>query len=261
MLTLEEILRAPLSKDDLDFEVKDEAFLAEFETAWCKFLQENPKLLRNTERADRLEQLQRQFDEAVKRRDGVEEELQQQLNFFQDSCEALEDDYGNRMQDAIETQRKVNDDLEKRLDTVTMADHLQQQTLPWHYFLHELDQLTQNSFVNEDALLDASRSAPRPSRRALLLTDCTKGCSSDILLRAHRTDHALMSTHIKMLTKEVERYDKTQIAQELAGKFLSEYNVWSILSHSDGNLIFRGGADGEKDSVLTTLTDNTFCLM
>lgn len=53
------------------------------------------------------------------------------------------------------------------------------------------------------------------------------------LLQAYRIDHALLSTHISMLRREIERYEKRIQAQEMAGNFLIQHNVWSILEYGN----------------------------
>src|SRR3569623_1278938 len=88
---LTELLKAPLRVEDLEFEVEDKNFLAEFERAWASFLKDNPELLPKGTREERILELQQ---EAKKEEEGklkILKEMEQQVEFFKASCEALED--------------------------------------------------------------------------------------------------------------------------------------------------------------------------
>lgn len=133
------------------------------------------------------------------------------------------------MQAAIETQSKIHDDLQKRLEDVKTSDKLQMQTLPWHHFLYELDLIAASAKESADETEKSSR-VNRPSDRAMVMTDHSKGCAGDVVLRAYKIDHALLTNHIRILTKEIERYKRSLKAQEMTGKFLKDFNAWGILS-------------------------------
>lgn len=133
------------------------------------------------------------------------------------------------MQAAIESQSQIQDSLQRRLDDVRAADKIQQQTLPWHHFLYELDQLAA-SVKPEQAT--RSKKTIRPSDRAMVLTDHSSGCPGDVVLRAYKLDHSIMKNHIRILTKEVDRYKKLVKGQEMTGKFLKDFGAWGILSKS-----------------------------
>jgi hypothetical protein len=102
---------------------------------------------------------------------------------------------------------------------------LQQETLPWYHFVHELDLISDSEVT--------SGSMHKPSARAIALTDHSRGCPEDILLRAYKMDHALLSTSVSLLKKEMERYDALVKAQEFSSEFLTDYNVWSIVNSSE----------------------------
>jgi len=229
------ILQQPLKRDELEFEVTDPHFVDEFERAWARFLQENPDVVPRGNREDRLRSLQRQAAEVEQGQLEVLTEMEQQIEFFRASCEAMEDVYAGKMQAAIEKQRGITEDLQKLVDNVSIADHLQQQTLPWHHFIHEVEQAAKEggeSWEQDDDSLESSRSIARPSSHARILTDRTQGSASDILLRSYKIDHALLTTHIRVLSKEVERYERMVHPQEMTGKFLRDYNAWKILMKS-----------------------------
>jgi hypothetical protein len=136
-------------------------------------------------------------------------------------------DFIGKMQGAIESQSQIQDSLQRRLDDVRAADKIQQQTLPWHHFLYELDQLAA-SVKPEPA--KKSKKTIRPSERAMVLTDHSSGCPGDVVLRAYKMDHSIMTNHIRILTKEVDRYKRLVKAQEMTGKFLKDFGAWGILS-------------------------------
>jgi hypothetical protein len=131
------------------------------------------------------------------------------------------------MQAAIEIQSQVHEDLQKRLEDASSVDKIQGQTLPWHHFLYEVDLLAANA---KSAQSGKSRKTVRPSDRAMVLTDHSRGCPGDVVLRAYKIDHALMTNHIRMLTKDIDRYKKLARVQEMAGKFLKDFDAWGVLS-------------------------------
>lgn len=222
------MLAAPLTKEDLEFEVHDQTFLADFEAAWVRFLKGHPELIPKGSREGRIVELQLKAREVEESKLDVLKEMERQVDRFKETCEALEDEYATKMQEAIEKQKHVHDELQKRLDDVAIADHLQQQTLPWHHFIHELDQAALVEEATENGSTGSSRGA-RPSSRAMVLTDSTRGCSADISLRAYTMDHALLTNHIRVLTKEIDRYHRLIRAQELTANFLREHNAWNVL--------------------------------
>jgi hypothetical protein len=231
------ILRAPLKKEELEFEIQDDQFLADFEKAWARFLRKHPNCL-NVPRQSRMMDLEQRLEAAKLSKEKVEAEIEQQMAFFQTSCEQLEDEYAHKMQQAIDRQGAVQEELTKRIDIVNEADELQQQTLPWHYFMHQLDTLAAKATmpkelkdVMDDASVTSNGLNVKPSNRALILTDYgAQHSKEDVLLRAHAIDSAILNAHIAMLGTEIKRYDKAVQAQELASKFLTDYNVWSILN-------------------------------
>lgn len=244
-LPLHEILKAPLSPHELEFQVResDIKFLADFEEAWSRFLHDNPGLIPRGIREKKIQELQEKVKQEQETLEKVKREFDHQIQFFEESCEKLEEMYTSRMQAAIEKQKESHEELEKRLDDVAIADHIQQQTLQWHHFVHELDQAAALG-EETDSLAESvrtSRGQAGPSSRAIVLTDLSKGSANDILLRAYRMDHALLTTHIKMLSKEIERYQRMVRAQDMTGKFLRDNNAWSILTKVGSDSSTEGG--------------------
>jgi hypothetical protein len=68
----------------------------------------------------------------------------------------------------------------------------------------------------------------KPSARAMALVD-PSGNPGDMQLRAYRVDHALLTAQVKMLHKEIECCEK-KTGHEIVGKFLTENNIWTLLS-------------------------------
>jgi len=229
---LPELLKAPLSKEDLEFDLEDERFLDEFEKAWAKFLKSNPDLIPQGDREATIKELQQEALDLEEGKLKVLTEMEQQVEFFKASCENLEEDYSKRMQEAIEKQKAIHDRFQKLLDDVATAHHVQEKTLPWHHFVHELDKAA--ATIKDASSDSATGNGPRPSARALVLTDRTKGSDEDIMLRAYKVDHALMTAHIDILAQEIERYQRMVRSQEETGRFLKEFNAWSILNKSGG---------------------------
>lgn len=262
------ILKAPLKKEELEFELQDVKFLADFEKAWARFLRKHPNCL-NVPRKARMMDLEQTLEAAKLSKEKVEAEIEQQMAFFTTSCEQLEDEYAHKMQQAIDRQAAVQEELTKRIEVVNEADALQQETLPWYYFIHQLDTLTDQATlpkqlrdIVDDVSVTSNGLNVKPSRRALFLTDYeSRHLKEDVLLRAHTIDNAILNAHIAMLGTEIKRYDKAVQAQELASKFLTDYNVWTILGA--GGLRGEGteatmnhDLAGPSPSGMTSLTDS-----
>jgi hypothetical protein len=249
---MSEITQTPMKTSDLDFDVTDNdaAFLAEFQTDWSQFLHQHPDLVPKGQREDRLQSLARQYEQETTSAAAVEIELKKQLQFFGSSRESLEDLFSQKMNQAMERQRALHDELQSRLDTVAVADQLQSKTMPWQHFLDQVDQYSATATSNEgssDTASTGSRIA-KPSARAMVLTTAEgdkqiNGSigSSDVQLRAYRTDHALLTTDIAMLQNEIERSSQTVQSQEVVGRFLTEHNVWSLLSSGNGSVSTKTG--------------------
>jgi hypothetical protein len=243
--TIAQIAMEPLAANELDYQVtaEDGTFLDEFQDAWSKFLIARPELVPKGRLGPRLESLQQQAEFERATNEAVGLELRKQLQFFTSSRESLENLFTFKLNEAMEQQRELHDELQSKLDTVAFADQIQTQTVPWMHFLLTLDRLNAEKTAAAAAGAAGSASKPegdppsnravKPSARAMALTDQSSGDSSDIMLRAYRTDHALLTTNITKLQKEIERHTKMIESQEVAGLFLTEHNVWSLISNKN----------------------------
>jgi hypothetical protein len=256
--TVAQIAMAPLEASELDYEVteEDQDFLIDFQDAWTKFLLQRPDLVPKGKIGQRIEALHQQTDYERATDDAVHLELKKQLQFFTSSRESLENLFTFKLNEAMERQRELHDELQNKLDTVALADQLQNQTVPWMHFLQQLDRLNEAKTAEAAAAADKpeeelpANRAVKPSVRAMSLTDVGSGDSADVLLRAYRTDHALLTTHIAKSQKEIERYTKLIQSQEVAGLFLTEHNVWSLLSNKaeDASTTTGGTTTAEGES-------------
>jgi ParB-like chromosome segregation protein Spo0J len=95
---LSDILRAPLRRETLEFDVGDGEFLQEFEKAWANFLRQNPELVPRGAREERIVELQNAAKKEEEAKLKVLKEMEQQVEFFKASCEALEDVYSGLSQ-------------------------------------------------------------------------------------------------------------------------------------------------------------------
>jgi len=252
MALLTRVLTTPMNIGDMEFEVNDPKFVDEFQAAWSKFLVTNPDLIPRGRKEDTIVKLQSDAVEVDEAKLKVLKEMEQQIEFFKASCDALEDVYASKMDEQIEKQKEIQDELKKRLDDVAIADHLQQQTLPWHHFIHEVEQAAKEageSWDEEAESMESTRNTARPSGHARVLTDRSRGSASDILLRSYTIDHALLSAHIRILSKEVERYERMIRAQEMTGKFLRDQNAWAVLTKNPDS------ASSCSSSASSTTTD------
>jgi hypothetical protein len=91
--SLSEILKAPLRIEDLEFDVGDGQYLADFEEAWAIFLRDNPDLAPRGAREERILRLQRDARKEEEEKLKIITEMEQQLEFFKASCEELEEVY------------------------------------------------------------------------------------------------------------------------------------------------------------------------
>jgi ParB-like chromosome segregation protein Spo0J len=93
---LSDILKAPLRRESLEFDVGDGAFVNEFEQAWATFLGQNPELVPRGAREERIMELQNAAKTEEEAKLKILKEMEQQVEFFKASCEALEDVYSGK---------------------------------------------------------------------------------------------------------------------------------------------------------------------
>jgi hypothetical protein len=232
--------RARLTKGELEFQLQDDEFLADFEDAWGRFLRKHPNCFKAST-VFGVSELERKLEAALSSKEKLEVEIEQQMAYFKLSCAQLNEEYAMRKQQALERQDAIRDELTKHLEEVASVDELQQQTLPCHYFMNELDKIASKLSIDDQlknilgeldsSVIEAALIA-KPSARALALTSYnSRNSKEDFLLRAHGIDHALLNTNIAVLVKDLERYEKAGHTQDMVSKFLTDNHVWDILNH------------------------------
>ena len=246
-----------LTREDL-LEVVDDfdpEFLVEFERAWTRFVRskkddDNPITTIAGQRQERIADLQEQCLDLQKTKDKMEQEFENQIAFLRHGRNASEETYIRQMRRHRAEQQAVQKELTEHLDSAKKIERFQEQTLPWFHFMNELDRLA-STFGDNDKdetknkkTENSNLKIARPSPRAQLLLHSSpiqqnpkKGetaaavAPSQEQLRAIRIDNALLKTHVSMLHKEVERCELSlDLREQVVGKFLTEHNVWSILS-------------------------------
>lgn len=213
------------SAHDLDVPLtgKDLTLVEDFEAKWSLYMQEHPELMSGGGRSKKVTELRGEVLEAKMRQKAVEKELEEQLKLFGKSRDLLESNYQKGMQESAARQKKVHDVLQREIDNVSEADSLGEQLVPWEHFLSNVEKA---ALVPTMELKDRS---VKPSARAMALVD-EEGDPSDVQLRAYRIDHALLTAQVAMLQKEISRCEKTTKGLNLTGDFLTENNIWALLS-------------------------------
>jgi hypothetical protein len=223
MLSSAHDLDVALTEDDMDL-------VEEFEARWRGYMHDNPGVLPTSGRSKRLAELKSKILKVKMNTTVVEKELKDQLKLYIRSREAIEQDYQKEIQEATAAQKSLEDKIEKELDNAAMADRLESQLIPWEHFLDSVD----NSAVPSPRASNENRRTMKPSTRAMALVD-PSGNKGDVQLRAYRIDHALLSAQVKMLRKEIECCERKTEGHEMIGKFLTENNIWTLLSKPSSN--------------------------
>jgi len=247
-----------LTREDL-LEVADDfdpEFLVEFERAWTRFVRskkdhDNPITTIAGQRQERIADLQEQCLDLQKTKDKMEQEFENQIAFLRHGRNASEENYIRQMRRHRAEQQAVQKELTEHLDSVKKIEQFQEQTLPWFHFMNELDRLastigdndkdeTKNNTENSNLkialpspraqlLLHSSPNQHHPKKKGE--TAAGAGAPSQEQVRAIRIDNALLKTHVSMLHKEIERCELSlDLREQVVGKFLTEHNVWSLLS-------------------------------
>jgi hypothetical protein len=250
---LYDLIAAPVTVDDLDesFKGSDEnnAFLKKFEEAWKDFVfKQSMEKLPKGERECRIEKLQVEAKEIVAYKENLEGELREQRDFIRTSLVKSEEVFQRNIRAEKRAQRATHVELSQQIEYADKVHTLQKETLPWFHFLEQLnDTVDQYEDLpsNEDV-----ENAIRPSKRGFLLSH-SKGNDEPIHveeLRAYRMDHAIMTAHVQMLTKEIERCEKLACTREYASVFLNDQEVCNILEEDE-----QDGA-----TLVTEVTEETF---
>jgi hypothetical protein len=166
----------------------------------------------------------------------VEKELDLQLEFFTESRDQLEGNFKRTMTEENFNQKELREELDKDLDIAAVADHNFSLTLPWEKFFYNLERLVAIDGTDEfpvDLVSEGSGGKPLlPSTKAVFLLNDgeQKEVDLDYMINAYKLDESLMKAQTHMYKLEIERYEKTLQNLEATGKFLTEYNIWNILS-------------------------------
>lgn len=266
----------PLTYDD--FDPKDIKLnrdqvetIEEFEVLWTEFLEDHPNILPAGKKGDRIESLERKILALQTSKQNVAAELQRQLDFFENSKEQLELNFERLKAQAQKEQEQVLEEMASRLDAVGTAARNLQANGDWELFFEALDDAVEQSDVKTlpgDGLATllgisapssprskASSSAIKPSARAMFLNNSNAESdihlrSRDFLLRAFRIDNGLLHAQVKMLQRDVERVQQGTKTVDMVGKFLTEHNIWGLLSSSTSSSSSQsGGGGGQHSSV------------
>ena len=224
LLSMTDALASP-SDLEMDLTDDDADLVHKFEDGWRDFLKENPDMIPKGKRGYQLERLNKDVQELIGSKEAAVKELQNQLNFFNSSREHLESVYQHETSMAAQRQTQVQDRIAHQLDTITIAEEIMYETLPWQNFLECVD----SAATHMQSMRSGREKAFKPSSRAMALVD-RKGEDEDIRLRAYRIDHAILTAQVKMLAREVERYEKSNESLDTVAAFLTEHNIWGILS-------------------------------
>eukprot|EP00521_Asterionellopsis_glacialis_P000364 CAMPEP_0195257804 /NCGR_PEP_ID=MMETSP0706-20130129/7024_1 /TAXON_ID=33640 /ORGANISM="Asterionellopsis glacialis, Strain CCMP134" /LENGTH=217 /DNA_ID=CAMNT_0040311057 /DNA_START=21 /DNA_END=674 /DNA_ORIENTATION=+ len=212
-------MAAPSDLEDLS--EQDAALVEEFEKEWVLFLRENPEKNPGGKKAVEVDRLRAEVTDALGHKAAVETELNEQLNFLQKGFEKLEDSAKMQLDHHQVLQKKLFETLQEEIDKVPSSNKILSHTLPWEHFIETLDAVVT---AKENAGVGSHRPSgigARASARAyelILRTDDQEGDK----LRAHQMDHALLSTQVKMLEKEIERYEKMTYLLDKTGEYLKD---------------------------------------
>lgn len=227
IISIDSLLTSP-SEIDYPLEEHDLKLVAEFDKKWCDFLKRNPSMIPRGQKMQRVKQMQQEVRESLQHQKAVESELQGQLEFFQNAFEKLEATSQKEMNASKEHQTLLRDFFQKHLDNVAVSAQVMNGTISWVKFLESLDEPVAEESSSSSA---SSAKSVKPSSRAMKLIE-PSGDADDDDFRAYQMDNALLKTQIKVLEKELERYEKMEDTMKVVGSFLTEHNVWGLLTNN-----------------------------
>lgn len=213
------------SAHDLDVPLtrKDLGLVEEFEAKWSVYMKKHPELMPGGGSSKKVDELRAKVLQEKVAEKAVEVELQEQLKLFGKTRDMLEHNYNKAMQESVVRQRKVEKILASEITKVKEADAIETTLVDWQHFLNTVDKSLPPTTT------ELKNRTVKPSRRAMALVD-HDGDEGDVQLRAYRIDHALLSVQVEMLEKEINRVEKITEGLDLTGEFLTENNIWSLLS-------------------------------
>lgn len=255
----------PITYDDFDpreIELHSEQInlIDELEKLWTEFLQADPDVLPGGKKGARIESLEGKLLALQNSKHNVEAELQRQLDFFEKSKEQLEANFERLKMKEEKEQENMMNEMEGRLDAVGTSSRNLEANGGWELFFEALEDAVEQSDVQQlpgnglSTILGMSTAhsprgggggsttkkpscAIKPTAKAMFLNNAATESdlhlrSRDFLLRAFRIDNALLEAEIKTLQRDVERLEQGTKSVDFVGKFLTEQNIWGILSSS-----------------------------
>lgn len=233
--TLGDLFIAPLHPSDFEeneLSNRDLKYLRAFENAWEQFIAENPHHLPIGYQQADIQDLRSELSEIEAIISAVKDEMKSQLSYFQKSRMQLEQLHEEKQIELFEKRREMEEELSEILDLIAVAEQLQNQTLTWTNFLMKLDKAIpqlRSDGVDGDDYPKWRQATARPSDRALSLSKEVSGS----LLHSYRIDRALLTSHVSMLRKEIQRVENMHHGAETVGEILKECNAWSIINTTE----------------------------
>lgn len=239
-----------VSVDDLkeakfDLTQEEEEALDEFEELWAEFVSDKTTKLPLGEKGENIGILERQILEITKTKLNVQGELQNQLNFFESSRNAIEERYQAQINQATAKQQGELENMTKILEQLTVSARNSDLNCPWSLFFESLDEAVEQSGVKQlpgdgISLLAPSSRALKPSTRAMFLNhafdeNTSPGVSSrDYMIRAYKIDQALLTAEVRAMNRAIEQHETAKAALEYVGNALTEHNAWGLLALANG---------------------------
>jgi hypothetical protein len=269
---LQDVLGRALTDDEA-------ALLHEFEQSWKLHVRRQAELVPEEEAL--IQQLETKAHALVQERQAIEEDLRQQEALVQSQEEAAEAEFAQKMQQAEEDYAQSEQELTEHLQEVEQAQKLQEETMPWSFFLSAADAAAREE-SSAYAGLEKSLTV-QPSQRAIYLaqrmpsmaveekendSDGEESTDGDVdtksllrALRAYEMDQTLLTTQLAMLKKEIQRYESTIASQQRAQTLLLEHNIWGILDQTHPLLAAQeeeaaSPVEGSSEELVETLEES-----
>lgn len=180
---LYDVMGRELTKQEVEF-------LSEFEHSWKNFVCSKRGKLPAGRREVYLGQLQEKVNQLNTTRNNVEDELNKQLAFFHESQDSAEKELKAKIQREKEEYQALEKKLTQELKEVLDAQALQEETLPWNFFLSAVDA---DAVARVDQVQQDRSRTVKPSTRAMhLMTQQTSSGRSQerSLHRAFQVDYS-----------------------------------------------------------------------
>jgi hypothetical protein len=246
----------PLTYDDfdpneIDLRREEMKIIDEFEQLWKDYLKDHPEGLPTGKKGARIESLETKLLALQRSKQNVEAELQRQLEFFDNSKAQLEGNFDRLKLDAQKEQEQMVAGMERRVDAIGTSARHSEANGDWGLFFEALGNAIEQSDVKTlpgDGLSTVfgkigqsprakTSSAMKPSAKAMFLNNAAAESDSlmksrDFLFGAFRIDNTLLHAQVKMLQRDIERVEQGTKTTEFVGKFMTEHNIFGLLSSS-----------------------------